>query len=136
MQSKNTKTNLNQKSTARPSPVQLGGDSQATYTAYLIILEKQMPLTIVASINALPGKESLVEAELRKLIPITLAEAGCLQYDLHRDNETPCHFMFFEQWESRDLWQAHMGAPHLKAYVEATEGMIGEFTVHEMSKLE
>jgi quinol monooxygenase YgiN len=95
-----------------------------------------MTLTIVANIEALPGKETFVETELLKLIPITLAEAGCLQYDLHRDNENPCQFLFFERWESRDLWQAHTGAPHLKAYVEATEGMIGEFAVHEMTKLD
>ncbi|MEO1610025.1 MAG: antibiotic biosynthesis monooxygenase, partial [Pseudomonadota bacterium] len=25
--------------------------------------------------------------------------------DLHQDNENPAHFMFYENWESRELWQ-------------------------------
>jgi len=90
-------------------------------------------LTIVANIHAHPDKIDLVRGELEKLVPITLAEDGCIQYDLHQDNENPAHFMFYENWESRDLWQTHMNAPHLVAYTEATEGAVAEFTLHEMS---
>ncbi|MEM9449380.1 MAG: antibiotic biosynthesis monooxygenase, partial [Cyanobacteria bacterium P01_E01_bin.6] len=25
--------------------------------------------------------------------------AGCIQYDLHEDNENPAHFVFYENWE-------------------------------------
>jgi quinol monooxygenase YgiN len=93
------------------------------------------PLTIVANIYANPGKIDLVKAELEKLIPLTLSEKGCIQYDLHQDNENPAHFMFFENWESRELWQAHMGMPHLEAYLKATEGAVADFTLHEMSRV-
>jgi quinol monooxygenase YgiN len=92
-------------------------------------------LTIVANIHAHPDKIDLVRGELEKLVPITRAEAGCLQYDLHQDNEKPTHFMFYENWESRELWQAHMNAPHLAAYKEVTEGAIVEFTLNEMSHI-
>ena len=74
-------------------------------------------------------KIDLVKAELEKLIPVTRAEEGCIQYDLHQDNENPAHFMFYENWVSRELWQVHMNAPHLAAYVKATEGAVAEFTV-------
>ncbi|QUS57320.1 putative quinol monooxygenase [Pseudovibrio brasiliensis] len=94
-----------------------------------------MALTIVANIHAAKGKEDLVKAELEKLIDITRAEAGCLQYDLHVDNENPGHFMFYENWENRELWQEHMNAPHLAAYMVATEGAVDEFTVNEMSRI-
>jgi quinol monooxygenase YgiN len=90
-------------------------------------------LTIVASIHANPDRIDLVKAELEKLIPITRGEEGCIQYDLHQDNENPAHFLFYENWESRDLWQAHMNAPHLADYRKATEGSVAEFTLHEMS---
>ena len=93
-----------------------------------------MPLTIVASIHAAAGHEDLVETELRKLVEPTRREAGCLQYDLHRDNETPGHFLFFENWESRDLWQAHMNAPHLAAYAAATDGL-ARLTLYEMDRI-
>lgn len=92
-------------------------------------------LTIVAHIHAKPTKIELVKRELEKLVPVTLAEKGCLQYDLHQDNEHPTHFMFYENWESRELWQAHMNAPHLAAYKLATEGAVAELTIHELTPL-
>ncbi|MGI9297467.1 MAG: putative quinol monooxygenase [Gammaproteobacteria bacterium] len=92
-------------------------------------------LTIIANIYAKPGKEALVKSELEKLIPITRKEAGCVQYDLHADNENPAHFLFYENWESRDLWQTHMNAPHLAAYMQATEGAVADFTIAEMTKI-
>lgn len=90
-------------------------------------------LTIVANIKANADKIDLVKAELLKLIDITRAEDGCIGYDLHQDNENLAHFMFYENWESRELWQTHMGAPHLAAYMAATDGAVEEFTLNEMS---
>ncbi|MEM9816988.1 MAG: putative quinol monooxygenase [Cyanobacteria bacterium P01_D01_bin.6] len=92
-------------------------------------------LTITGNILAKPNKIDLVKAELEKLIPITCAEAGCIQYDLHQDNENPTYFMFYENWESRELWQTHMNAPHLAAYMEATEGAVEKFWLHEMTHI-
>ena len=94
-----------------------------------------MPLTILAQITAAPGTEDLVRSELEKLVPITRGEDGCIQYDLHVDNETPGFFVFYENWESRELWRAHMNAPHLAAYVAATEGAVANFTLNEMTKI-
>ena len=93
-------------------------------------------LTIVAHIEAQPDKLDLVRNELLKLIPPTLVEPGCIQYDLHQDNENPCQFMFFENWESRELWQTHMNSPQLKAYLAATEGAIKNFVLNEMTHID
>lgn len=92
-------------------------------------------LTIVANIKANADKIDLVKVELEKLIDITRAEEGCINYDLHQDNENPAHFMFYENWESRELWQAHMGNQHLQDYMAATEGAVEFFTVNEMTHL-
>lgn len=92
-------------------------------------------LTIVANIYAKPDHAALVKSELEKLIPLTLKEAGCVQYDLHTNNDNPAHFMFYEIWESRELWQEHMKAPHLAAYLESTEGVIEDFQIAEMSRV-
>ncbi|WP_085907759.1 putative quinol monooxygenase [Kiloniella majae] len=92
-------------------------------------------LTIVANIHAKSDKIDLVRTELEKLIAITRAEEGCLQYDLHQDNDNPAHFMFFESWENRELWQIHMNAPHLAAYMAATDGAVENFTLNEMSQI-
>lgn len=94
-----------------------------------------MPLTIVAHVHAKPGKEDLVYQELEKLVETTREEPGCIQYDLHRDRDSAGHFLFFENWESRDLWQTHMQAPHLAAYMAATEGAVEQFLLFEMEKM-
>ncbi|WP_083100828.1 putative quinol monooxygenase [Pseudophaeobacter leonis] len=94
-----------------------------------------MPLTILAQITAADGKADLLRHELEKLVPITRAEEGCLQYDLHTDNENPGFFVFYENWETRELWQTHMNAPHLAAYMAATEGAVSSFTINEMTRL-
>lgn len=90
-------------------------------------------LTIVVHINAKPGQIELVKSELIKLIAPTLAEEGCINYDLHQDNENPAHFVFYENWESRELWQVHIEAPHIKAYQAATDGAVEGFTLNEMT---
>ncbi len=97
-------------------------------------LAMSKPLTIVARIEANKDKIELVKSELLKLIKPTRNEKGCLQYDLHQDNDNPEVFIFFENWESRELWQAHMANDHLKAYMDATEGSVANFTINEMSK--
>lgn len=92
-------------------------------------------LTIVASIVAAPDKIALVRSELEKLVPITRAEEGCLQYDLHQDDNNPAHFLFYENWTSRDLWQKHMDAPHLQAYGVATANCVEQFNLFEMHRV-
>ena len=93
-------------------------------------------LTIVANIHAKADKVELVKSELMKLIQTTRAEAGCVNYDLHQDNDNPAHFLFYENWTSRELWQQHMGAPHLAAYLEAVDGAVDSFTLNEMTVIE
>ncbi len=93
------------------------------------------PLTIVARIEAKPDSIDLVKSELIKLIEPTLKEQGCLQYDLHQDNDNPAVFLFFENWESRELWQVHMNNDNLKAYQAATDGAVADFTLNEMSRV-
>lgn len=92
-------------------------------------------LTIVAHITAKPEKTEFVKTKLEGLIETTRSEDGCVQYDLHQDNEHPNHFMFFENWDSRERWLKHMDSPHLKDYLDATEGAIEAFELHEMTKV-
>ena len=92
-------------------------------------------LTIIARILAKEEKRDLVKAELLKLIESTRAEEGCINYDLHQDNENKNLFLFHENWESRELWQNHMNNPKLAEYLKATEGAVEEFIINEMTPL-
>ena len=90
-------------------------------------------LTIIARIVAKSEKRALVKSELLKLIDATRAEEGCINYNLHQDNENPDLFLFYENWESRELWQQHMKNDHLTQYMKATEGAVVDFTLNEMT---
>jgi quinol monooxygenase YgiN len=57
-------------------------------------------LIIVARIEAKTDKIKQVKTALLKLIKPTRKEEGCLQYDLHQDNENPDVFLFYERWHS------------------------------------
>lgn len=92
-------------------------------------------LTIIAHIHADPEKIDLVKKELHRVIEPTREEKGCLNYDLHQDNEDPAHFFFFENWESRELWQAHMESQHLKDFKAATENAIEKVVLNEMTQV-
>ncbi|MDL5512947.1 putative quinol monooxygenase [Arenibacter sp. M-2] len=90
-------------------------------------------LTITASILAKPDKREFVKQALLKLIPPTLKEDGCLNYDLHQDNENPDRFFFYENWASRELWLNHNASEHIAAHRKATEGTIVEVIINELS---
>ena len=74
------------------------------------------PLTIIAKLKAKSGSEEQLYEELRKLVGQTRAEEGYINYDLHRSVEDPSTFMFYENWESRPLWEQHMQSPHLQEF--------------------
>ena len=92
-------------------------------------------LTIVANIKAQPDKIDLVKNELLKLVEITRSEQGCINYDLHQDNDNLAQFIFYENWQTRELWLAHMDNDHLKEYLKATEGAVESFTLNEMTHI-
>jgi quinol monooxygenase YgiN len=43
--------------------------------------------------------------------------------------------MFYETWENRDLWQAHMASEHVATFGEATGDMVVSAEIFEMSKV-
>ena len=93
-------------------------------------------LFVVAHVHANPDKADLVRQELEKLVEPTRAETGCMRYDLHTHNDDPAHFVFYETWESRDHWLAHMDTPHVDAYRSAIDGAVESFSLDELTLVE
>ncbi len=91
--------------------------------------------TLVAKIVAKPEHRETVKQALLKIIEPTLKEEGCLLYDLHQDRNNPNLFMFYEIWGTRKLWEAHNISPHILAHKLATDGMMSEFKLFQLSKL-
>ena len=92
-------------------------------------------LTIIASIIDKDGQVELVKSELIKLIDKTRVEQGCINYDLHQDNQNPAHFVFHENWESEAALDEHLASEHIAAYSAAVEGAIESFTLNKMTHI-
>lgn len=92
-------------------------------------------LIIVARIQARQESAALVKAELLKLVEPTRKEEGCLQYDLHQDNQRPELFLLYERWESKNLWLQHRVREHLVRFRKVTKSSVVDFTVNEMTVL-
>jgi quinol monooxygenase YgiN len=84
------------------------------------------PLTVIATVNAKPGKESEVEALLRELIPTTRQEPGCLNYDLHVANDQRTNFLLHENWTSRQHLDDHLARPHIRSFLERIPALVSE----------
>jgi quinol monooxygenase YgiN len=72
-------------------------------------------LTVIATFQARPGKETELRAALTGLLAPTRQEAGCINYDLHTGTDDPAKFMFHENWTSKAHLDAHLQSPHIKA---------------------
>ena len=96
-------------------------------------MEKQLP--IIVKFEVKPDKIDFVKAELFKILEPTRNEDGCIQYDLHQDLENPSIFMFYEIWETTDLWKAHDSMPHVVAFKKAIEGSVDNITFNKLHVL-
>lgn len=94
------------------------------------------PHFLTAKIVAKAGQEARIEELLRGLVATTRAEDGCLFYDLHRSTEDPRVFMFMEGWASYDQWFAHRNAPHIAGWERDSEGLIEDWEILPLERLE
>lgn len=93
-------------------------------------------LTVVAKVVAKTDSVKTVKAELMRLIEPTRKEEGCIEYNLHQDNENPAVFVFYETWESLACLESHMSSDHFKSYVNAVGSLIEDKVVHKMTRIE
>jgi len=96
-----------------------------------------MSLTVVARIKSRGGKEAEVEKTLRGLIEPTRSEKGCINYNLHRSQEDPGLFMFYENWTSREALDQHLATPYLRDFLSRVEDLLdGPVDLQMFNKLD
>ncbi|MEN8927808.1 MAG: putative quinol monooxygenase [Flavobacteriales bacterium] len=92
-------------------------------------------LTVMAQIIAKEEKRDFVKSELLKLLELTRAEEGCINYMLHQDKQNPNLFVFYENWTSKELLDKHLKSAHIVAYIKNTEGCVDDFILNELQEL-
>jgi len=78
--------------------------------------EKMSKIAVVAMFKAKAGKEDALGEALTSLVSPSRKDDGCISYDLHRSSDDRSVFVFYEQWESKELLDQHLAQPHLKAF--------------------
>jgi quinol monooxygenase YgiN len=80
---------------------------------------------VVATIEVKEGTRDQLIADFKTLVPLVLAEEGCIQYDPTIDAETSIELQtadgancltVVEKWESEDALKKHLEAPHMNEH--------------------
>ena len=91
-------------------------------------------LQVVATIPAKPEHADAIREALKTLVEATLAEEGCLAYDLFESASAPGTFVTVERWTDSAALDAHMGQPHVAAAFAAADGALsGEVAIHPLT---
>jgi len=76
--------------------------------------------------KATPGREAQVAEIFRKLTTESRKEAGCLMYQVQRQQKDPSRFLVYEQYRDEQALQTHRNAPHFLEYARKQLPAIAE----------
>ncbi|MCL4231946.1 MAG: antibiotic biosynthesis monooxygenase [Dehalococcoidia bacterium] len=83
-------------------------------------------ITIVAKLQAAPGKEGELRAVLAEMVgKVRAGEPGVVNYSLHTADNDPTLFMFYEQYASAEAFDAHGKTDHMRAMGGKLAGLLG-----------
>jgi quinol monooxygenase YgiN len=71
-------------------------------------------ITLVATMQAKPGKEQELETVLQTVFPKVQLEKGTVAYVLHRSTEKVGQFFFYEKYQDQQALEHHGSTPYLK----------------------
>lgn len=92
--------------------------------------------TVLAVLQAKPGKETILKEALFSLIQPTLQEEGCINYDFYENLNIPGQFMFYENWSSPEAHQNHDKSSHINTVREKLNLMADHADVSFWGKVE
>jgi quinol monooxygenase YgiN len=98
------------------SRIGVAGESPARGAArFTLAKEKAMSFTLIAKIKAKPGSEKALEDAFRDMIKkVRAAEPGCLTYILHKSNDDPTTFVWYETYTDDAAFATHRKTDHMK----------------------
>ena len=83
-------------------------------------------LTVIAHMQAKPGKEQELRSGLEALVEPTTKEPGFVNYDLHQAVDDPAVFYLYENWECGEALDAHLATPHLQEFAARIDDLLAE----------
>lgn len=92
-------------------------------------------VTAIAVAKAKPGQEEELGRRMMALVAPTLAEPGCINYDLHRSNTDPAVWIFYENWRSQAALDAHMQSQHFKDFFKRADEVLANVDAYQASMM-
>lgn len=80
--------------------------------------------TVIGTVHAKPGKRDELLKILRGFVAPTRREPGCIDYQLHVDDEDPDRFVFYENFRTRQDFDAHLAMPYLSVLRERADELL------------
>lgn len=93
---------------------------------------------VIATITTKAGQRSQFLSEFKQLVPLVLAEEGCLEYNpaLDLDSGIPQQrevrdncVMVVEKWDNLEALRNHLAAPHMESFRQRTQDMVADLSI-------
>ena len=81
-------------------------------------------MIVVAKLKAKVGEEANMEEALRGMVTKVAQEEGTLAYTLHRAQQDPSVFLFYEKYRDAAALKAHSSTPYFKELFGALKPML------------
>ncbi len=88
---------------------------------------------VIAKVVVKMESIEFVKSAMLKLLEPTRAETGCITYVLNQDNTDKNVFIFYEEWQTRELLQDHANSVHLSNFRAIVQDHIESNQIHEMT---
>jgi quinol monooxygenase YgiN len=106
--------------------IQICGCGDQNMNKTIIVKQADGQLSLAVVVKAKEGHEETVKNACIALLEPTRKEKGCINYALHMDPNDNGRFMFYENWESKELWDIHLNQPHIKAFGDNIGPLLAE----------
>jgi quinol monooxygenase YgiN len=84
-----------------------------------------MSVTLIAKIKAKQGSEGQLEEAFHDMIKkVRAAEPGCQAYILHRSNDDPTQFVWYETYADQAAFDNHRKTDHMKEMGTRIQGLL------------
>lgn len=92
-------------------------------------------IRIVATIIAKNQDIEFVKSAAKAIVEPSNHDEGCIQYELHQDNNNLNTFVFFEIWKNQASLDKHNITTHLKDFLEKIKDKVDLLDVKLISKI-
>ena len=95
-----------------------------------------MTISVIATLCCRKEAEAAFQAELKKLLKATLAEDGCLAYEVYECADEKGEYIVIDQWESEEALGRHQRTPHYKYFMHIAPALLaGPIEIKALNRL-